>query len=92
MGLNNNKYQIGRGEKALKMESLDNLCSFSHGDFMNMSFDDNTFDAAYAIEVRMCRLSVVLCLDGKFSPATWFCLWCLQRGACSVRANLPALT
>lgn len=50
VGLNNNKYQIKRGEKALRTEALDDICSFSHGDFMNMSFADETFDAAYAIE------------------------------------------
>uniref|UniRef100_A0A7S1HUX8 Methyltransferase n=1 Tax=Eutreptiella gymnastica TaxID=73025 RepID=A0A7S1HUX8_9EUGL len=50
VGLNNNQYQIQRGERAVNQESLGHLCSFVHGDFMNMSFADETFDAAYAIE------------------------------------------
>ncbi|KOS18921.1 Sterol 24-C-methyltransferase erg-4 [Escovopsis weberi] len=49
-GLNNNDYQIARATNYAKKEQLSDQLSFVKGDFMQMEFPDNTFDAAYAIE------------------------------------------
>jgi len=53
VGVNNNRYQIARGERALQLEQLADLCSFKHADFMAMDLPDNSFDAAYAIEATV---------------------------------------
>ncbi|XP_039114236.1 cycloartenol-C-24-methyltransferase 1-like [Dioscorea cayenensis subsp. rotundata] len=50
IGLNNNEYQISRGIELNRVAGLDNTCDFVKGDFMKMSFPDNTYDAVYAIE------------------------------------------
>ncbi|XP_039778333.1 cycloartenol-C-24-methyltransferase-like [Panicum virgatum] len=52
-GLNNNAYQISRGKELISLASLSDQCNFIKGDFMNMPFPDNTFDAAYAIEATI---------------------------------------
>ncbi|KAF8701578.1 hypothetical protein HU200_033500 [Digitaria exilis] len=52
-GLNNNAYQISRGKELICSAGLSEQCSFVKGDFMNMPFPDNTFDAAYAIEATI---------------------------------------
>ncbi|XP_039776711.1 cycloartenol-C-24-methyltransferase 1-like [Panicum virgatum] len=49
-GLNNNADQISRGKELISLAGLSEQCNFIEGDFMNMPFPDNTFDAAYAIE------------------------------------------
>ncbi|KAJ8900153.1 hypothetical protein K2173_024793 [Erythroxylum novogranatense] len=49
-GLNNNEYQISRGQIKNRLAGLEKNCDFVKGDFMKMPFPDNTFDAAYAIE------------------------------------------
>jgi len=48
--MNNNAYQIHRGEQENKATGLENLCSFAKDDFCKMSLPDNSFDAVYAIE------------------------------------------
>lgn len=53
VGLNNNDYQIERATRYAKNESLDNQLKFVKGDFMQMSFPDNSFDAVYAIEATV---------------------------------------
>ena len=50
VGLNNNVYQLQRGEQHVRAAGLQRQCSFTHGDFMQIPADDGTFDAAYAIE------------------------------------------
>lgn len=52
-GLNNNAYQISRGKELISLAGLSEQCNFVEGDFMNMPFPDNTFDAAYAIEATI---------------------------------------
>ncbi|TKV99423.1 hypothetical protein SEVIR_8G042500v4 [Setaria viridis] len=52
-GLNNNAYQISRGKEIISSAGLTEQCNFIKGDFMNMPFPDNTFDAAYAIEATI---------------------------------------
>ncbi|KAH7358675.1 sterol 24-C-methyltransferase [Plectosphaerella cucumerina] len=52
-GLNNNDYQIDRATHYAKKEGLAHQLDFVKGDFMQMSFADNTFDAVYAIEATV---------------------------------------
>lgn len=53
VGLNNNDYQIERATKYAQQEGLSHKLSFVKGDFMQMSFEDNSFDAVYAIEATV---------------------------------------
>jgi len=50
VGVNNNEYQIERGERHNEEAGLTNLCSFRRADFGDLPFDNDSFDAAYAIE------------------------------------------
>lgn len=50
VGINNNDYQIERGNKHNEKAGLSDRCSFVKGDFMKMPIDDHSFDAVYAIE------------------------------------------
>ncbi|KAF9914993.1 Delta(24)-sterol C-methyltransferase [Lobosporangium transversale] len=52
-GLNNNDYQIARAKRYALNFGLDHKSDFVKGDFMNMPFDDNSFDACYAIEATV---------------------------------------
>ncbi|ORY59133.1 S-adenosyl-L-methionine-dependent methyltransferase [Pseudomassariella vexata] len=49
-GLNINGYQVQRAKHYAAKEGLSNLLDFAQGDFMNIPFPDNSFDAIYAIE------------------------------------------
>lgn len=53
VGLNNNDYQIERATRYAQKEGLSHKLSFVKGDFMQMSFPDNSFDAVYAIEATV---------------------------------------
>lgn len=53
VGLNNNDYQIERATHYAQKEGLSKQLRFVKGDFMQMSFEPNTFDAAYAIEATV---------------------------------------
>lgn len=50
IGLNNNDYQIGKAKYYAKKFQLQDQMDFVKGDFMNMDFEENTFDKVYAIE------------------------------------------
>lgn len=50
VGINCNDYQLKRAKILTEKAGLSDLCSFVKGDFNNMPFEDNTFDAAYAME------------------------------------------
>ncbi|RAL11818.1 sterol 24-C-methyltransferase [Aspergillus homomorphus CBS 101889] len=52
-GLNNNDYQIERATRYAEREGLSHKLNFVKGDFMQMKFEDNTFDAVYAIEATV---------------------------------------
>jgi len=52
-GLNNNDYQIDRATHYAQKEGLSKQLTFVKGDFMQMSFPDNSFDAVYAIEATV---------------------------------------
>ncbi|BBN04422.1 sterol 24-C-methyltransferase [Marchantia polymorpha subsp. ruderalis] len=49
-GLNNNAYQITRGQILNQKAGLDKTCDFVKADFMSIPAADNTYDAVYAIE------------------------------------------
>jgi len=53
VGLNNNDYQIERATRYAEKEGLSKQLQFVKGDFMQMSFPDNSFDAVYAIEATV---------------------------------------
>ncbi|KAF2280217.1 uncharacterized protein EI97DRAFT_429975 [Westerdykella ornata] len=53
IGLNNNDYQIQRATHYAEKEGLSHKLKFTKGDFMQMSFPDNSFDAVYAIEATV---------------------------------------
>ncbi|CAJ2503637.1 Uu.00g110310.m01.CDS01 [Anthostomella pinea] len=52
-GLNNNDYQIERATHYAQKEGLAKQLAFVKGDFMQMDFPDNSFDAVYAIEATV---------------------------------------
>lgn len=62
-GLNNNDYQIERATRYAKKEGLADQLKFVKGDFMQMSFPANSFDAVYAIEATVHAPS----LEGVYS-------------------------
>ncbi|RHZ69758.1 hypothetical protein Glove_279g30 [Diversispora epigaea] len=49
-GLNNNDYQISRANKSSVKCGLENQTSFVKGNFLEIPFEENTYDAIYAIE------------------------------------------
>ncbi|KAB8338800.1 hypothetical protein FH972_021745 [Carpinus fangiana] len=53
VGLNNNDYQIDRANNYSVKQGLEKQLSYVKGDFMQMPFADNTFDAVYAIEATV---------------------------------------
>lgn len=50
VGVNNNAYQISRGERHTKRQHMERLTSFCKADFMHLPFDDESLDGAYTIE------------------------------------------
>ncbi|KAI9841105.1 MAG: Delta(24)-sterol C-methyltransferase [Sclerophora amabilis] len=62
-GLNNNDYQIERATSYAAKEGMSDRLRFVKGDFMQMSFPENTFDAVYAIEATVHAPS----LEGVYS-------------------------
>ncbi|KAF5016668.1 hypothetical protein F66182_11578, partial [Fusarium sp. NRRL 66182] len=53
VGFNNNDYQIQRATRYAEREGLSDKLTFQKGDFMQMPFPDNSFDAVYAIEATV---------------------------------------
>ena len=53
VGLNNSDYQIDRATQYAAKEGLSSQLSFVKGDFMQMTFPENSFDAVYAIEATV---------------------------------------
>ena len=49
-GLNNNVYQIARGERTLRRMGLEESCGFLLADFMSVPLPDDHFDAAYSFD------------------------------------------
>ncbi|KAK2746029.1 sterol 24-c-methyltransferase [Colletotrichum kahawae] len=52
-GLNINEYQVERAMRYTNKERMDKNVQFVQADFMNIPFEDNTFDAVYAIEATV---------------------------------------
>ncbi|KAM0286237.1 hypothetical protein ACHAQH_000964 [Verticillium albo-atrum] len=52
-GLNNNDYQIDRATHYAAKAKMSDRLAFVKGDFMQMPFPDNSFDAVYAIEATV---------------------------------------
>ncbi|CAN8240139.1 unnamed protein product [Cochlearia groenlandica] len=50
VGITINEYQVNRAKLHNRKAGLDSLCDVVCGNFLNMPFDDNTFDGAYSIE------------------------------------------
>lgn len=50
VGINNNQYQIKKGEAHTRAAGLTDRCRFVKADFMHLPFADASIDAAYAIE------------------------------------------
>lgn len=53
VGLNNNDYQIARSMRYAQKEGIAHKWDAVKGDFMQMSFPENSFDAVYAIEATV---------------------------------------
>lgn len=53
VGLNNNDYQIERANHYSKVLNLEKQLKFVKGDFMQMDFESESFDAVYAIEATV---------------------------------------
>jgi sterol 24-C-methyltransferase len=89
IGINNNDYQIGRGEKQTREAGLDGLCRFLKADFMKLPLPDASVDAIYAIEATchapdkaalFSELRRVLKPGGSFAGYEW-CLTDKYDGA-----------
>jgi len=81
-GINNNAYQISRGQKYVKQNALEDICHFTKADFLHMPFKDNTQDAVYAIEATCHSPSKVEIYSEIFrvlKPGAYFAAyeWCL---------------
>lgn len=50
LGLNNNAYQVQRGQQHTQKAGMEGMVDFVEADFMDMPLADETFDAAYAVE------------------------------------------
>ncbi|KAE8373663.1 S-adenosyl-L-methionine-dependent methyltransferase [Aspergillus bertholletiae] len=80
VGVNNNGYQIARATHHTQKAGLAEQVSFVKGDFMNLDFPDNKFDAVYVIEATVHAPSLqkvyeqifrVLKPGGRFGVYEW---------------------
>ncbi|XP_010547277.1 PREDICTED: cycloartenol-C-24-methyltransferase-like isoform X2 [Tarenaya hassleriana] len=81
-GLTNNEYQITRGEELNRVAGVDKTCNFVKGNFMEMPFSDNVFDAVYAIEATCHAPDAYGCYKEIFrvlKPGRCFAVyeWCM---------------
>lgn len=81
-GLNNNEYQISRGTELNCIAGVDKTCNFVKADFMKMPFEDNSFDAVYAIEATCHAPDALGCYSEIFrvlKPGQYFAAyeWCM---------------
>ncbi|GAB2289046.1 Cycloartenol-C-24-methyltransferase [Dionaea muscipula] len=81
-GLNNNEYQITRGQELNHISGVDKTCNFVKADFMKMPFPDNTYDAIYAIEATCHAPDAVGCYSEIYrvlKPGQYFAAyeWCM---------------
>lgn len=52
-GITINEYQVKRAREHNKNAHLDDLCSVIQGDFLNLPFENNSFDAVFAVEATV---------------------------------------
>lgn len=52
-GITINEYQVQRATRYAEQDGLAGNCRFVQGDFMDLPFDEGTFDAVYAIEATV---------------------------------------
>ena len=52
-GINNHEFQVQRAVALNAAARLQEQCAVRHGDFMQMPFESNSFDAVYAIEATV---------------------------------------
>ncbi|KAI9472299.1 MAG: S-adenosyl-L-methionine-dependent methyltransferase [Benjaminiella poitrasii] len=80
IGLNNNAYQVEKARQYAIQEDLGDKLEFVKGDFMQIPFDDDTFDRVYAVEATChaptfegvyAELYRVLKPGGKFGCYEW---------------------
>lgn len=96
VGVNNNDYQIGRGEKHSAEAGLGARTRFVKADFMKLPFDDASMDAAYAIEAT-CHAPDKLALFEEvarvLAPGAHFAgyEWCLTGRYDGARAEHQAI-
>ncbi|KAK7740987.1 Sterol 24-C-methyltransferase erg6b [Cytospora paraplurivora] len=62
-GITINEYQVQRAARYAAQDGLAGRCSFVQGDFMDLPFDEGSFDAVYAIEATVHAPS----LEGVYS-------------------------
>eukprot|EP00878_Enallax_costatus_P007298 GHUV01007644.1.p1 GENE.GHUV01007644.1~~GHUV01007644.1.p1 ORF type:complete len:214 (+),score=13.11 GHUV01007644.1:124-765(+) len=69
-GLNNNAYQISRAlyHNGRTGHSIDQISKFVKGDFMNMPFGDDSFDAVYQIDATCHAPDQVGCYTVGITP------------------------
>lgn len=53
VGLNNNDYQVEKANNRAKISGMEDQLRFVKGDFMQMDFEPESFDAVYAIEATV---------------------------------------
>ncbi|KAG5490117.1 hypothetical protein JKF63_00236 [Porcisia hertigi] len=81
-GVNNNDYQIMRARRHDARAGMTDNINYAKADFCKMSFADNTFDGAYAIEATCHAKDKLKCYSEVYrviKPGTCFVLyeWCM---------------
>ena len=74
-GVNNNAYQITRGQKYGAKTGLSSLVDYKKTDFCDMSFESNSIDGAYAIEATCHATDKVKCyseINRVLKPGSYF--------------------
>lgn len=81
-GITINQYQVDRGNLASAQQGLSDHVRLVQGDFMNLPFEDNSFDAVYQIEATAHAPDKTACYKQIFrvlKPGQYFTgyEWCL---------------
>ncbi|PIS00846.1 MAG: hypothetical protein COT84_05190 [Chlamydiae bacterium CG10_big_fil_rev_8_21_14_0_10_35_9] len=76
-------YQIKKGKKNVEKAGLSDRCRLVYGDFMKMDFEDNSFDAIYALETTCHAPNKTECFKEMFrvlKPGHFFggYEWCVK--------------
>jgi len=75
VGVNNNEYQVSRAKKLTADVGLSDQVTFVKADFMHLPQEDETFDAAYAIEATCHAPDRVACFSEAYrvlKPGAYF--------------------